>query len=292
MEALPRSEISFRRSGSSGLVWDDKLLSGELKPSKPQTEEEREKEQQKSEPKAYKSVEVEPTIDPPSPKVSGCCSWLESKVIGKGVRGTGKRARFSKRLNMAGDHNNDYVNNMGNTENPSQQEEYNTIESVSMEHTEPSVTLSQPASNPGNCEGMFNVPSDLNTSGMRTHVDIVAELFGVSLKTPKDIDDFTKGIELGKYEVWSELTSDKRKDVMDTIIAMWDAFVAENPNVTSAYSSDSVKTGSLESMAKGNTNLDDTVHVDDPIFQSSVHIFSVIRKIFACRNESESCLAD
>ncbi|GKA53695.1 hypothetical protein Tco_0259122, partial [Tanacetum coccineum] len=27
MEALPRSEISFRRSGSSGLVWDDKLLS-------------------------------------------------------------------------------------------------------------------------------------------------------------------------------------------------------------------------------------------------------------------------
>nr|GEZ79020.1 hypothetical protein [Tanacetum cinerariifolium] len=81
MEALPRSEISFRRSGSSGLVWDDKLLSGELKPSKPQTEEEREKEQQRSEPKAYKSVEVEPTIDPPSPKVSGCCA-----IFGKPVK--------------------------------------------------------------------------------------------------------------------------------------------------------------------------------------------------------------
>ncbi|GKE78680.1 MAPK kinase substrate protein-like protein, partial [Tanacetum coccineum] len=120
MEALPRSEISFRRSGSSGLVWDDKLLSvcahkvsslqllaihrvtcgkvffvlyppigcmywftnkHDLKPSKPQTEEEREKEQQRSEPKAYKSVEVEPTINPSSPKVSGCCA-----IFGKPVK--------------------------------------------------------------------------------------------------------------------------------------------------------------------------------------------------------------
>ncbi|GJY23017.1 zinc knuckle CX2CX4HX4C containing protein [Tanacetum coccineum] len=199
---------------------------------------------------------------------------------------------------MAGDHSNDDVNNMGNTENHSQQKEYNTIESVSMEHTEPIVTLSQPTSNPGNydglngnknmedmirmvheinsdgvetngsCQGMFNVPSDLNKFDMRTHVDVVAELFGVSLKTPKDIDDFTKGIELGKYKVWSELTSDKRKEVMDTICAMWDDFVAENPNVTSAHSSDSVKTGSLKSMDNGNKNLDDIVHVDDPIAQS------------------------
>ncbi|GKC23077.1 hypothetical protein Tco_1025227 [Tanacetum coccineum] len=171
---------------------------------------------------------------------------------------------------MAGDHSNDDVNNMGNTKNHSQQEEYNTIKSVSMEHTEPIMTLSQPTSNPGNydglnrdknmedmirmvheinsngvetngsCQGMFNVPSDLNTSGMRTHVDVV----------------------------WSELTSDKRKEVMDTICAMWDAFVAENPNVTSAHSSNSVKTGSLKSMDNGNKNLDDIVHVDDPIVQS------------------------
>ncbi|KAF5802849.1 hypothetical protein HanRHA438_Chr06g0273671 [Helianthus annuus] len=78
MEALPRSEISFRRSGSSGLVWDDKLLSGELKPK---DEEEREKkEPQRSEPKPYKSVEVEATIDPPSPKVSGCCAMFGKPV--------------------------------------------------------------------------------------------------------------------------------------------------------------------------------------------------------------------
>lgn len=30
MEGLQRSEVSFRRQGSSGLVWDDKFLSGEL----------------------------------------------------------------------------------------------------------------------------------------------------------------------------------------------------------------------------------------------------------------------
>jgi hypothetical protein len=30
MASLPRSEVSFRRSGSSGLVWDDRFLSGEL----------------------------------------------------------------------------------------------------------------------------------------------------------------------------------------------------------------------------------------------------------------------
>ncbi|KHN47776.1 Hypothetical protein glysoja_029194 [Glycine soja] len=30
MDGLQRSEVSFRRQGSSGLVWDDKLLSGEL----------------------------------------------------------------------------------------------------------------------------------------------------------------------------------------------------------------------------------------------------------------------
>nr|XP_043619807.1 uncharacterized protein At1g15400-like [Erigeron canadensis] len=79
MEALPRSEISFRRSGSSGLVWDDKLLSGELKPV--MNDEEREKEQQnKPEPKPYKSVEVEPTIDPPSPRVSGCCAMFGKPV--------------------------------------------------------------------------------------------------------------------------------------------------------------------------------------------------------------------
>ncbi|PWA68020.1 hypothetical protein CTI12_AA313640 [Artemisia annua] len=70
MAGLPRSEMSFRRSGSSGLVWDDKLLSGELKPK--EEDEKVKKEPQRSEPKPYRTMEVAPTIDPPSPKVSGC----------------------------------------------------------------------------------------------------------------------------------------------------------------------------------------------------------------------------
>lgn len=93
MEALPRSEVSFRRSGSSGLVWDDKLLSGELKPVKTKEEEEREKteQQQRAEPKPYKSVDVEPTIDPPSPKVSGCCG-----IFGKPVKNAAVDSRQYK----------------------------------------------------------------------------------------------------------------------------------------------------------------------------------------------------
>ncbi|MFS7982248.1 hypothetical protein Hanom_Chr10g00960561 [Helianthus anomalus] len=69
MAGLPRSEVSFRRSGSSGLVWDDKLLSGRYEPKEGEKEI---KEVQKSEPKAYKTMEVGPTIEPPSPKLSGC----------------------------------------------------------------------------------------------------------------------------------------------------------------------------------------------------------------------------
>ncbi|KAI3701482.1 hypothetical protein L6452_26593 [Arctium lappa] len=71
MAGLPRSDVSFRRSGSSGLVWDDKLLSGELKPKDDEVEREK-REQRRSDPKPCRSLKVAPTIDPPSPKVSGC----------------------------------------------------------------------------------------------------------------------------------------------------------------------------------------------------------------------------
>lgn len=67
MAGLPRSDVSFRRSGSSGVVWDDKLLSSQKIEPK-----EEEREQKKPEPRAYKTMEVAPTVDPPSPKLSGC----------------------------------------------------------------------------------------------------------------------------------------------------------------------------------------------------------------------------
>ncbi|GKC53666.1 hypothetical protein Tco_1076411 [Tanacetum coccineum] len=81
--------------------------------------------------------------------------------------------------------------------------------------------------------------SDNHKYGPSVTNDVIAELFGVLLKTCKDIDDFTKGLELGKYAVWSELSRDKRKEVLDTICNMWDALVAEKPNVMNDNFSDS-----------------------------------------------------
>ncbi|GMN60894.1 hypothetical protein TIFTF001_029985 [Ficus carica] len=84
MAELVRSEISFRRQGSSGLVWDDKLIAAELlgqsKPSnniqdqgdarEPRGTLERSR---SSGSRPYRTVKVpSPTVDPPSPKVAGC----------------------------------------------------------------------------------------------------------------------------------------------------------------------------------------------------------------------------
>lgn len=100
MEGLVRSESTFRRSGSSGLVWDDKFLSGELKPvqtkgggdqdssdNKDKTEQQRQ---------AYKTVEVTPTVDPPSPKVSaGCGICFGKSKPAKKTTTTQKRSKPS-----------------------------------------------------------------------------------------------------------------------------------------------------------------------------------------------------
>ena len=113
MAGLQRSEISFRRQGSSGLVWDDKFLAGALSQVKPNNDQEEEEEEQRGKGEAaageaaakassespaaaapapapapitemkrsrsnreggqaYKTVQVAPAADPPSPKVSGC----------------------------------------------------------------------------------------------------------------------------------------------------------------------------------------------------------------------------
>ncbi|GJZ07411.1 zinc knuckle CX2CX4HX4C containing protein [Tanacetum coccineum] len=65
----------------------------------------------------------------------------------------------------------------------------------------------------------------------------VVALLGVPLNTLGDIDNLTKAIDLGKLEVWSTLPSENRTEVMETIWAMWDDFLTENPNATSGYSS-------------------------------------------------------
>lgn len=96
-EILPRSEISFRRQGSSGLIWDDKLLSGELK--KIDHQEGKQKEKKSSEPRPIKSRAtdnyMQPSIDPPSPKVSGCgvCG-----IFGKPIDKSQKKRKNVKRV--------------------------------------------------------------------------------------------------------------------------------------------------------------------------------------------------
>ncbi|GMH18951.1 hypothetical protein Nepgr_020792 [Nepenthes gracilis] len=82
MTGLRRSAISFRRQGSSGLVWEDKFLSGELNDRDHRQEKSEKEDQGSSELRRsksdrgrhqdYRPVKVEQAEDPPSPKVSGC----------------------------------------------------------------------------------------------------------------------------------------------------------------------------------------------------------------------------
>ncbi|XVE52178.1 hypothetical protein DITRI_Ditri02bG0102000 [Diplodiscus trichospermus] len=106
MAGLQRSEVSFRRQGSSGLVWDDKFLS-ELNQVKQEQQEGETKQLQQDEQgqlqdnnpekidvfkparnvgpintiersrsngerRGYRTGKVSPATEPPSPKVSAC----------------------------------------------------------------------------------------------------------------------------------------------------------------------------------------------------------------------------
>nr|GEX04998.1 hypothetical protein [Tanacetum cinerariifolium] len=106
----------------------------------------------------------------------------------------------------------------------------------------------------------------VNSPNIRNH-DVVVELFGVSLKYYKDIDDFTKGIELGKYLLWSKLTREKRKEVLYTIGDIWDALVEKS--VTRANSIDPVVSKSSVSVSPTFDNImPSKVPPNDPIVQS------------------------
>ncbi|KAI9110286.1 hypothetical protein K1719_018728 [Acacia pycnantha] len=116
MAGLQRSEVSFRRQGSSGLVWDDRFVSEELNKANQRDEHEQRQQQQeddraKSEIKelhagtslppintidrsrsngggrGYRTGKVSPAVDPPSPKLSACgfCSAF-GKTGDKGHR--------------------------------------------------------------------------------------------------------------------------------------------------------------------------------------------------------------
>ncbi|KAF5741725.1 hypothetical protein HS088_TW10G00729 [Tripterygium wilfordii] len=112
MAGLQRSTVSFRRQGSSGLVFDDRILAGEPIPQstdkKPQEPEQKEvtdpKDVKPARPtintidrsrsnggaRGYRTGKVSPAIEPPSPRISACGCFGKT---GK----TSKRPRAGKR---------------------------------------------------------------------------------------------------------------------------------------------------------------------------------------------------
>ncbi|XP_004288813.1 PREDICTED: uncharacterized protein At1g15400-like [Fragaria vesca subsp. vesca] len=114
MAELQRSESTFRRQGSSGLIWDDKFLQRALN----QVEAEKQAEaaaaaagqgQSGSDGPAaseggagggggggrgYRTVKVAPPMmDPPSPKVSGCCGVFGKPAASKRPRSNKRRSK-------------------------------------------------------------------------------------------------------------------------------------------------------------------------------------------------------
>jgi hypothetical protein len=76
--------------------------------------------------------------------------------------------------------------------------------------------------------GLVNLNEVTNTESLiKMKHDYIVALFGVSLSTLEDINEFTLSCEVGKYPVWVELDSNARAMAMDAIEDLWNAFVAE-----------------------------------------------------------------
>nr|GEY16325.1 zinc knuckle CX2CX4HX4C [Tanacetum cinerariifolium] len=56
-------------------------------------------------------------------------------------------------------------------------------------------------------------------------IDDVSTLFGVPPNFLKDIDEFTKDLEVGKYDLWLELTKETRSGITNIIWNRWDTLV-------------------------------------------------------------------
>ncbi|KAL6610581.1 hypothetical protein ACP70R_040550 [Stipagrostis hirtigluma subsp. patula] len=99
MAGLQRSSETFRRSGSSGLVWDDKNFSGEIKPAGAEGGGAGEAvERSRSAGHAhghggYRAAgRVPPALDPPSPRVA-VCGFCRLFGGGKGKDGGKAKAK-------------------------------------------------------------------------------------------------------------------------------------------------------------------------------------------------------
>ncbi|XP_020587266.1 MAPK kinase substrate protein At1g80180-like [Phalaenopsis equestris] len=98
MAGLQRSTETFRRSGSSGLVWEDRFIQDEMNTTKPKEESADFKDQTQAQidgssgvkrslstgARPYRTGRVSPALDPPSPKLSACgfCSIFSKNGAG------------------------------------------------------------------------------------------------------------------------------------------------------------------------------------------------------------------
>ncbi|KAL0732160.1 hypothetical protein Bca4012_028254 [Brassica carinata] len=115
MAGLQRSNISFRRQGSSGIVWDDRLIAELNKQANDQkAETDHEQEVGKEDQTAGGGIKpirtegggganrhhrntgrVSPAVDPPSPRLSafGCCSAFGKKPVKQRKRPPKRRSQ-------------------------------------------------------------------------------------------------------------------------------------------------------------------------------------------------------
>lgn len=108
MEGLQRSDMSFRRQGSSGLVWDDKLLTREMNRLNEKEQEagddkgkpiNLERSQSKGDGRGYRTTQVAPAVEPPSPRVSACgfCGAFKKSTAGNKNRRATKQGKKASR---------------------------------------------------------------------------------------------------------------------------------------------------------------------------------------------------
>ncbi|GJW77987.1 zinc knuckle CX2CX4HX4C containing protein [Tanacetum coccineum] len=132
------------------------------------------------------------------------------------------------------------------------------------------------ASPPGfESDGSRNESSVLVTMHTSSHVeevlihsiDDVVALFGVSLNSLKDID-------VGKYDLWLELTKETRSGITDIIWNRWDTLSVDINTKSTSYAGAAGE--SAKDQPKVNSNFRPLV--DDPVFDY-VNIF-IPRKVF------------
>ncbi|GJW03882.1 zinc knuckle CX2CX4HX4C containing protein, partial [Tanacetum coccineum] len=76
----------------------------------------------------------------------------------------------------------------------------------------------------------------------------IAKIFGVLFKTFADIEDLMNGLETGKHkDVWSGMTKERHKEVMDSMFTTWKRLMDENPSVASNVHVDKTSAPSHES---------------------------------------------